>query len=262
MAHFRGDPLVYSAEERYWQALQQTALWLRDHTPSAGEAYLPNADPEFGVFGHWQYGHLLQYVGERPAVVGNFGDDVPGDHYARSFDYFATTEARAVEMLDAWRARYVVIRPVDVAHGDHGAGSMIRRLADPNGGALAEHRLVYERRVLRGDGERPRSHFRIYERVAGAVVVGESEPGTVVEARLSYTSPTGRTGAFRRTAKARENGIYRLRLPYATRDAPSAFQLGAAWQIGLEGGREPVAVLIDESQVQGGARIEGPDFAF
>jgi len=259
-AVLRGGERVYSPEDRYWQALQDTAVWLRERTPPPGNAYAswePGFQPAWGVLGHWQYGHLILYAGERPTVVGNFGDDLGGDHYELSFEYFRTREARAVEILDRLRARYVVIRPVDVAGGDHGAGSMIRRLADPDGGFLARHRLVHERRVLR-DPEAPRSHFRIYERVQGVRVVGSAPPGAVVEARLDYASPTGRRGAFRRTAVSDEGGVYRLRLPYATRGAPSDIETDDAWRIGVEGGPEQ-RVAVDESDVQSGARLDGPD---
>ena len=257
---FRGEAIVVTRADRYFQALFATASWLRDSTPSPGDAYAPGVEPRFGVLGHWQYGHAIQYVGERPAVVGNFGDDVGGDNYQLSFEYFALRETRAVELLERLRVRYVVIRPFDVAGGDLGAGSMIRRLADPNGGSLARHRLIFARPVMPESGERPRSHFRIFERVAGAAVRGRAAPGAVVEARLAYASPTGRRGEFSRQAVANEWGLYHLRLPYATQGGPAGIAVADVWQVGLGNGAwHPVEV--SEHDVIRGGQIEGPDLA-
>ncbi|MFP6624914.1 MAG: STT3 domain-containing protein [Myxococcota bacterium] len=256
----RGEPIVSTPEDRYFQALFETATWLRERTPSPGDPYAAGTQPSFGVLGHWQYGHVILYVAERPAVVGNFGDDLGGDNYRLSFEYFALTEARAVELLDRLRARYVLIRPLDVAGGDLGAGCMIRRLADPDGGSLARHRLVFERQVIRQHDERPRSHFRVFERVAGAMVVGRAEPGSVVEARLPYVSPTGRKGEFDRRATANEHGMYHLRLPYATRGGPTGIPVADAWQVGLiDGDRSRHPVVVPERDVIRSGRIEGPD---
>jgi len=256
----RGDPIVVTPEDRYFEALVETATWLRERSPSPGDPYTPGIEPGFGVLGHWQYGHVIQYVGERPAVVGNFGDDLGGDNYRLSFEYFALTEARAVELLDRLRARYVFVRPFDVSQGDFGAGSMIRRLADPDAGSLARHRLVFERRVIRQQDEGPRSHFRVFERVAGAAVVGRARPGDVLEARLPYASPTGRTGEFDRRAVANELGTYLLRLPYATRGGPAGMVVADAWRVGLaDGDGSWHAVAVPERDVVRGGRIEGPD---
>ena len=259
---FRGEARAATPSARYFQALFETATWLRENTPSAGDAYRPGSDPRFGVLGHWQYGHTLQYVAERPAVVGNFGDDLGGDNYSLSFDYFALTEARAVELLDRLRVRYVVIRPIDIARGDLGAGSMIRRLADPNAGSLARHRLVFERPVLLETGEFPRSHFRVFERVEGALVVGRAPPGAVVSARLPYESSTGRVGEFDRQAVANDQGIYFLRLPYATQGGPRAISVRDAWRVRLaEAGPGWQGVEVSEADVISGRSIQGPDLA-
>ncbi len=256
---FRGEEIVGTPGDRYFQALFETATWLRERTPSAGDPYAPSAQPTFGVLGHWQYGHVIQYVGERPAVVSNFGDDLGGDNYRLSFEYFALTEARAVELLERLRVRYVLVRPIDVSRGDLGAGSMIRRLADPNGGSLARHRLVFERKVLRQSDEAPRSHFRVFERVAGAAVVGRATPGAVVEARLAYASPTGRKGEFHGRAVTNEHGLYRLRLPYATRAGPASIPVGDAWQVGWPTATLACTQSIHERDVQQGGRVDGPN---
>ena len=73
---FRREEIIVTPGDRYFQALFETATWLRERTPSSGDPYSQGAEPTFGVLGHWQYGHIIQYVGERPTVVGNFGDDV------------------------------------------------------------------------------------------------------------------------------------------------------------------------------------------
>lgn len=259
LAALRGEPLVLPAGDRYWRALYETALWMRDHTPSPGDAWDPGVRPTWGVMGHWQYGHLVRYVAQRPAVVGNFGDDLHTGNYPLSFEYFRGPEETGVRLLDALRARYVLIRPIDVAGGDLGGGTMIDLLADPDGGDSCCHRLVYERRVLRDASERPRSHFRVFERVAGARVVGRAPAGSTVEARLPYASPTGRKGQMRRRVRADAAGRYELRLPYATRGGPPGMVVAGAWQIGPEGKPADAQIVVPESAVRLGSRLAGPD---
>ncbi len=252
----RGEPLRLDVEGRYWLALEETARWIRVGTPSAGDAYAPGVRPSFGLLGHWQYGHLLQYLAERPTVVGNFGDDVGGDNYRLSFRYFRMSEPDAVALLENLRVRYVVIRPIDVGGGDLGEGTMINRLGAPDPDGFAHHRLVYERRVL--PDEQPRSHFRVFERVAGADVAGRAPPDAEVVARLAYASPTGRTGVVRRSTRSDSLGRYRLRLPYATRNGPRGIVVDAAWQVARAGG-EPHRLVVPEAAVQAGSRLPGPD---
>jgi asparagine N-glycosylation enzyme membrane subunit Stt3 len=252
---FRGDPIRLEPGRRYWLALEETARWIRAATPSAGDAYEAGA-PAFGLLGHWQYGHLLLYVAERPVVVGNFGDDLGGDNYALSFRYFRAAEQEAAELLSDLHVRYVVIRPLDVGGGDLGEGSMINRLAAPDPNGLAHHRLVYERRVL--PNEQPRSHFRVFEHVAGAAVEGRAPPDRLVQATLAYASPTGRKGQLRQSTRSDSAGRYRLRLPYATRGGPSGVVVHSAWQIALEGG-QPQPMAVAEAAVQAGTDLVGPD---
>ena len=215
----QGATLTVPPERRYWMALYETALWLRERTPSPGAAYAPGARPGYGVLGHWQTGHLVTYVAERPMVVGNFGDDL-GEESARSFDlaldYFRAPESEAALILDSLGARYVLVRPLDVDRGESSPESIARQLGDSDAGGLSRHRLLYERPVLRAAGaEKPRSHFRIFERVRGAEIVGWAPPGSPVAATLPYTSPTGRKGSFRGEARADSSGRFRLRVAHS-----------------------------------------------
>lgn len=260
LARMRGDPVAWTREDRYWLALEEVAHWLREQTPPAGDPWSASGQPAYGVLGHWQTGHLLLYRGQRPVLVGNFGDDVQGDNYRWSFEYFRLPEEKAVELLDRLGARYVVVRPIDVSPEPLGGDALLDQLADPDVGGAGQHRLIYERRVLRAAAEQPRAQFRVFERVPGAEVVGRAQPGARVEARLAYVSPTGRKGRFARHARADARGHYRLRLPYATRDGPPGLVTAGSWQLfRADAGAPPVPVVVPERAVREGETLAGPD---
>jgi hypothetical protein len=58
---------------------------------------------------------------------------------------------------------------------------------------------------------------------------------------------------------AGDDGRYEIRLPYATRGGPPGVRADAAYGIVSEGRRE--SVIVDERDVRGGARVDGPDFS-
>ena len=133
---------------------------------------------------------------------------------------------------------------------------MINQLAKPDPDGLGHHRLVYERRVL--EDEQPRSHFRVFERVAGAELRGRAPPDALVEARLAYASPTGRRGVLRRATRSDSDGHYRLRLPYASLDGPPGIVVEPAWRVSLADG-EVHRLVVADAAVQAGSQLRGPD---
>jgi len=149
------------------RSLLRTATWLRGHTPPTAGYEDARGEPAYGVLAHWDLGHALLYAARRPTVVGNFGDDLGERNYRLHREYFRSTEGRAVRLLDALRARYVVVARVPPqAWVRLGSKSMLSLLTGPEPERLVYHRLVYES---------PRANapevflpgYRVFERVAG-----------------------------------------------------------------------------------------------
>jgi asparagine N-glycosylation enzyme membrane subunit Stt3 len=255
--------------------LLDAAVWLRDNTPPTDSPLSPGARPEYGILAPWGFGHLLKYVAQRPTVVGNFGDDVGEGNLRRVTAYFASREPDAVRILDDLRARYVLVQTLgDVPDARLHGEAMRKRLSVDDSPGLAHHRLLYESLL---DSERMqlgRSEFRIFERVAGALVEGRAPPGAVVTARLAYQSNRGRRGRFETRAVADAAGRYALRLPYSTRGAPPgvrtepsyALTAASAAGVALEAAgvgedAAPGRLVVSEADVRSGALVAGPDFA-
>ncbi len=90
---------------------------LAHSTPETSFYDHPTRTPEYGVVAEWSYGHYIQRVGRRPAVVDNFGDHA-GDPTQVGRFFLATDEELALAYLDSVRARYVLVR--DLAAGFKG----------------------------------------------------------------------------------------------------------------------------------------------
>jgi dolichyl-diphosphooligosaccharide--protein glycosyltransferase len=259
-AAWRGVPMTAPESEIARRVLIDTAEWLRDNTPPTAGPLDPAARPEYGVMASWGIGHLIKYVALRPTVVGNFGDDVGEANMRRSSAYFGSGEPDAVRILDDLRARYVVATTLGAVSPEQLQGeAMLIRMSIDDSPGWRHHRLLYESRL---EGERAaigRSEFRIFERVAGARLVGTAAAGARVVAQLRYRSNRGRQGAFQSSVAADAEGRYELRLPYATRGAPPGVQPDASYQI--RSGSRSERVAIDERDVQSGAIVAGPDLA-
>jgi len=93
--------------------------WIRGHTPP-GEDY--------AVLAHWDRGHAIEWVADRPSVATNFGSYVGEDGYRDPSRFFLEQDPlRARALLERRRVRYVIVPaslPMNVA-------SMIRA-TDPD----------------------------------------------------------------------------------------------------------------------------------
>jgi asparagine N-glycosylation enzyme membrane subunit Stt3 len=256
----RGDPVVIQRSQASTRTLLDAAEWLRDNTRPTDAPLDPNAAPEYGVLSHWGFGHLLKYVAQRPTVVGNFGDDVGEANLRKVTAYLASPEPDAVRILDDVRARYVLVETLGaVPPARLTRRSMRERLSVDDSPGWRHHRLLYESPIDAVRQEIGRSEFRIFERVAGARVVGRAAPGAVVRALLDYESNRGRRGRYEHAVEADALGRYEIVLPYATRGAPPGVDSAPAYRI-LSGGRAE-RLAVDEGAVQSGETLSGPDFS-
>jgi asparagine N-glycosylation enzyme membrane subunit Stt3 len=228
----------------------QVAEWMREATPETSGFLDASRRPEYGVLAPWGDGHVLQYVGRRPTVVDNFGDDLGPENFLASRRYFGlASEEEAAALLEELRVRYVVVRPSAAL-----SGPMFHRLYAEDGAGLGRHRMVYETPFAERTAHLP--SIKVFELVAGARVVGRAPPGERVRATLSLWTPRRRT-AFASETLADEDGRYALRLPYATRGAPPSCRPDEAYVVEAAGRSHPL--VVDERAVRQGLELPGPD---
>jgi len=238
---------------------QMVALgeWLRANTPPTAGFFAADARPEYSVLAMWGHGHVIRYVGRRPPVVDNFGDDVSPENFAASIRYFGShREEEGLAILDRLGARYVVVDPVNVfLFAQSGARSLSHRLYRFDGSGLSQHRLVHE---MEGDatGAPPGTiPYKIFERVPGARLRGLAAPGETVTAALDFTTNRGRQGTLTWTADAGPDGSWELVVPYATASRGDIVT-GERYWLDLSTG--PQAVGVSEAAVRRGSILALP----
>lgn len=156
-ARFARRPVALSPHVMRARAASDAALWLRDHSPPTAGFLDPAEQPEYGVLSDYGYGHLITYVARRPAVVGNFGDDVGGENLEQVVRFLYAEPEEALPILERLRARYVLMEVVGVVPERFAPRAMLRLLAGVEPAPPPRLRWRYES----SDALRPR--FRIFE---------------------------------------------------------------------------------------------------
>ncbi len=271
----RGELPAASYTLQILRLREYLARWLRDHTPHTSGYDDPHALPEYAVLAPWSLGHVIKYVGRRPVLQDNFGDDVGRENFERSARYYrADNETFALLQLEGIAVRYVVARGpdrnaprrinrrrmrnrLDLARGSEvwsapkqdAPGQFIAE-------ALSRHRVVFETLPLVGPPGEALSFYKVYEIVAGAEIVGEAEPNVEVVARLEIR-PHG-AAPFTYTSRTRtdSSGRYTLRLPYPTERFSPSVDVGERYQFESAGASGKLAVR--EADVQSGSVVAGP----
>jgi len=213
---------------------------------------------------------LIEYVGRRPTLVDNFGDDLGEESFAFVEDYYlASQESAPVEAARARGVRYVVAQPgSSYLSRPPTRGTLAHALAVLDGRsargipALEQHRMLYESSGLGGTPERPRPLFKIYELVDGARIEGRAAPGARLVLRIDVTTNQGRHFVYESTGAADARGQYRFRVPYASGEAGSGdggpASVHTAPHYRLRCGDEVRAVQVPERAVREGERVAGP----
>ena len=219
---------------------------------------------------------LLRYVARRPVVQDNFGDDVGTRNFARAEAYFsASSEPEALRIAEALRVRYVLVRSGGSGHGrGYAPNSMFKRLhrlrgaageaAGSDGGvsfavpSLVHHRLIFEARARDPRAGATRPDYKIFEIVPGARVSGLAAPGKRVTVRLPIGVGSQRF-VYETGVRADSEGRYALILPYPNR-SPTA-DVTPAPQYQLNSGKATAGLVVSESAVRSGARLNGPTLA-
>jgi dolichyl-diphosphooligosaccharide--protein glycosyltransferase len=207
-------------------------LWLERNSQKTGGFEDPDQTPEYGILSWWDRGNWILYRSRRPVVANGF--QAGAEDAARFF--LSGSEKEALEILDERMSRYVITDSKMLGSGLSAmalwTGDMpsdyIRRnesgcdntefqrtvlacchLCDCR--EMSHLRLVYESEPPEGSS----NQVKIFERVVGARIRGNSMGGEVVVASLNLTTDHGRLFQYTKTVTA-ENGRYEMIVPYST----------------------------------------------
>lgn len=224
---------------------------VRRVTPETGGYFDPTQRPAYGILAPANIGHLLHYVAHRATPSDNFGPYSGSRHFALAQRFFQVrSEERAAAIADQLGARYVLT----VEYGPAVNEGTTQRLHREDGRELpGQPRWERFRLVTEGPhGGRPLSDlyggvavpgvapYKLFERVAGAQLEIEAEPGSAVEASVDVTTPLARRFRYVAHGVASEDGVARLRVPYAS-DATTPVR-ASRWHVRADGATFDVAV--------------------
>ena len=229
---------------------QGLLAWLKRKTPATSHWLDPIQKPEYGVLAPWSMGAQIYQIAERPALSTAFGWEAYGFFQEAGF-WVTEKESKALAIIREGQVRYVVAQANhdlqsdfdEVVHaqakGDlapdiagpvfkpertmqtrlmHGDGSMMK----VGGGmlpALESLRLVYESGYLarkEGGASAGLSYYKVFEVVKGAVITGKVVSAAPVTLMLELQTSRQRKMTYLSQAVADENGVFTVRVPYAT----------------------------------------------
>lgn len=265
---------------------ERTAIeWLREHSPAGGG---------FAVLSHWDRGHVIEWAADRPTVATNFGSFVGLEGYRDPARFFLADEPEAARVvLEQRNARFVLV-PATLARNSISLARILGQpeslfvVPSPGGGSaptpLLQRTMLlrllwdgrdFERResslgflrlvhvATRVNAEfrdprtgRPRPAAYAWEYVPGAEIEWRGNPREefAVELEVAYPS-VAHTLTFKSSARADEDGVARLRVPYATdRDNGDGRVQRAEWSAGEARG----PLVVPEAAVLRGASVVVP----
>jgi dolichyl-diphosphooligosaccharide--protein glycosyltransferase len=246
----------------FWRGdLLRTLTWLGRYAPGERGG---------AVLAGWDLGHFVQWAAGKPVLVSPFGTDAGATAMQDAARLLATDDDAAFHrLLAARQVGFLVLRsPLQDAAGllgflptgadppllltrsytqgrTAGLGRTFWSLpasrlyyfdgsAVPPVAAVDGLRLVYE-----GSGETTSLGFRVrrfkvFERVAGAALEVEDEPGRTVEAWLDLRTNQARTFRWTGRSVVDADRLARLRLPYASAangavTAVGPYRIGDGW---------------------------------
>ncbi len=224
-----------------WRNFSRFFEEVRRVTPET-RGFLEKGEPEYGLLVAANIGHLAVYRARRPTPAGNLGPNLDPEKFELvSQFYSASRESEAVEIADRLGTRFVVASGKNRI--DSVGGDLDRRgTAHGNRAHLGRFRLLTERGVL-----------NLFEIVPGAVLEAQAEPGEQLVAQLGVVLPEG---AFRFEARgiAGPDGWIRVRVPYATGDAPPNETIGP-YRVTLAGHRVQVEVGTEDVTLGRSVRV-------
>jgi dolichyl-diphosphooligosaccharide--protein glycosyltransferase len=245
-----GDPLLVTPTGTIYRFAEE----IRRVTPETGGYFDATERPDYAILCPPNVGHLLHYVAHRATPADNFGPYSGSRHFRQAQRFFELrSEQHAVEVSEALGAPYVLT----MEFGAVGYQGLTQRLHREDG-VEREDLPHWERFRLVTEGPRggrPLSDmfsaaalpgvepYKLFERVAGAVLEVHAAPGAGVEAVAVIRTPLGRQFRFPVHRKADAEGVARIRVPYATDGAAPTGAIGP-WRVTADG----AAHLVDVSE--------------
>lgn len=270
-------PLIYAGqwsdhEESVWRVL----VWMRDNLPP------PPPTGQRCVLGPWDVGHKILHLTGQPVIASNFTELKEREALRDTMrvllaDDFAKAEpllqAREVRWLWTMATPWAVLTAnaqeigqaepslanaraylgtrllldAGTAHGQIAATGTLRRV----------HVSPLELQAMwQGQVRGPLREIALFERVAGARLVGHAQPGARVQATLTVKHPGAPAFDFTQTGAALADGAFALRVPYATAGMPYGLTAKSKWRVTVGGMTREVEV--PESAVENGLEVEVP----
>lgn len=254
-----GDPLLASPAGTLYRFAQE----IERVTPDPGGYLDPDARPAYGLLSPANVGHVLHYVARRATPSDNFGPYAGSRHFRGAQAFFRLrSEQRAVRLAERLDVRFVLT--LEYGPVDH--RSLMQRLHREDGrerddAPRWEHfRLIAEgpargqplAAIYGGIGMPGVAPYKLFERVAGAVLAVRAMPDQQVEAAVTVASPLGRRFEYVARGAADATGTARLRVPYAT-DAATPVRPVGPWRVRVGDATLPVSV--SEADVRQGRTL-------
>jgi len=274
--------------------VEETMLWLREHTPPAGDPFRPDRKPAYGVLARWDYGGWIEAVAQRPAVATNFGTEAPGMDEAARF-FLATDEAEMNAVLRRNGVRYLVVDNVVIdlpmyaaligdptrvlqEHRDPRSGAVtylptpalqrliVARLFYASGSAASAGdyrfapveglRLVFESRSPARVSGLPWhvAKLKVFEVVPGARLRVETTPGSEVALTQRLETNRGRRFEYRDAKIADAEGHANFAVVYAPKAGEATGAVGPV-ELVSDGRRSAVEVTAADIDAQREIRV-------
>jgi dolichyl-diphosphooligosaccharide--protein glycosyltransferase len=242
---------------------------VREASPETSGYFDVSDLPEYGIVANANLGHAIQNVAHRPTPTDPFWAFIGKQNWDRSFELLgADSEARALELAEELRARYVVTMSSSdpttlegwLHHGDGlafrdwPASQRLRLATEADIGGVPLTGL-FRRKGGRTASDRTTPPYKLFEIVDGAVVEARVEPGAEVRLTLALESPAGRSIHYRASAVANSEGLARLRVPYATGESGDGIRVVAPGPYRLRVAECTIAVPVTGAQVRTGAVV-------
>ncbi|NVN99875.1 MAG: glycosyltransferase family 39 protein [Geobacteraceae bacterium] len=264
--------------------LPDALRYLRENTPVTSYYSNPTKTPEYGVLSEWGLGAYICYQAQRPTVATNFGWETHGLYESVSF-LTASDPQFALDLLSRNRVRYLLLSDISASlpnfrkialqekspykveiskSGFKPLATIYYRLYIQDGSAfkvgdadlpaLSGYRLVHETASGNIDPVVGNvSHYKIFEKVPGALIVGAVSPSSRVFLQASFKSSSGRVLTYTDWVDAEKDGQYSFRMPYST--TGNNGDLVPVGSCTISTGTRRFTVDVSESEVMAGSRI-------
>lgn len=244
--------------------------WLDEYGQPSGEWLDMTHAREYSVLAPWQLGHMIEFHARRPAVVDGFSGVLAAGRLALVGNLYREAWFRGLRTLASYGAKYLIVPDVEGFPGPGAAANgLVPTLIDHDGSeteepepggpfAVQNLRLVYEYGD-RSDG----GGLRVYERVAGARILGSAVPKRFIRASIRLRTSGGREFTYRASRWTDPNyGTYEIRVPYATQPSKRKQFVSAIGSWVLECGDEKVTLDFADWKVRNGGTVPAPGFCY